>query len=64
MKKLVLPFVIVAIALGLYEQTKEKPNTYVLVITVLIFMYGMMKLSAKTPSKNIEKEGENDSERR
>ena len=60
MKKLVIPFTLVAIIVGLYEQSKEKPNIYVLCITIVIFMYGIMKLSAKTPSKNQEEKDEDD----
>ena len=57
MKKLVIPFTLVAIIVGLYEQSKAKPNIYILCIAIAIFMYGVMKLSAKTPSKNqVEKE--------
>ena len=62
MKKLVIPFTLVAIIVGLYEQSKEKPNIYVLCITIVIFMYGIMKLSAKTPSKNQEEKDEDDIE--
>ena len=62
MKKLVIPFTLVAIIVGLYEQSKEKPNVYVLCITIVIFMYGIMKLSAKTPSKNQEEKNEDDTE--
>lgn len=62
MKKLVLPFTLVAIIVGLYEQSKEKPNIYVLCITIVLFMYGIMKLSAKTPSKNQEEKEEDDAE--
>jgi uncharacterized membrane protein YiaA len=58
MKKIILPVMIVAIIVGLYEQTKEKPNVYILAIAVVIFMYGMMRLSAKTPSKYSETEDE------
>ena len=54
MKKLIIPFTLVAIIVGLYEQSKEKPNVYILCIAIAIFMYGVMKLSAKTPSKNQE----------
>ena len=53
---------IVAIIVGLYEQTKEKPNGYILAIAVVIFMYGMMRLSAKTPSKYSETEDEPDND--
>jgi len=65
MKKLVLPILLVAIVVGLYEQTKDKPNIYILIITIIAFMYGMMQLSAKTlhhnnhdieEEENIEKE--------
>ena len=62
MKKLVIPFVLVAIIVGLYEQTKEKPNVYVLCITIVIFMYGIMKLSTKITSKNQEEKEEDDAE--
>ena len=54
MKKLVLPFVFVAIIVGLFEQSKDKPNIYILSAAIAVFMYGMMHLSSKTPSKNQE----------
>ena len=54
MKKLVLPFTLGAIIVALYEESKEKPNVYILCIAIVIFMYGIMRLSAKTPSKNQE----------
>lgn len=59
MKKLVLPFMLVAIIVGLFEQSKDKPNIYILCGTILVFMYGMMQLSAKTPSKNQEENEDN-----
>lgn len=62
MKKLVIPFTLVAIIVGLYEQSKEKPNVYILCIAIVIFMYGVMRLSAKTPSKNQEENKEDDAE--
>ena len=62
MKKLVIPFTLVAIIVGLYEQSKAKPNVYVLCITIVIFMYGIIKLSAKTPSKNQEEEEDDHAE--
>ena len=43
---------IVAILIASYNQKNEKPNVIITVIVVVIFMYGMMKLSAKIPSKN------------
>ncbi|MGG7036394.1 MAG: hypothetical protein ACI7YS_14535 [Flavobacterium sp.] len=62
MKKLALPLMIVAILAGLYEQTKESPNVFIQIIAIVVFMYGMMRLSAKTPSKNKDSEDENDTE--
>ena len=52
MKKLIIPLMIVAIFVAFYEQSKADSNVYITVIAVVIFMYGMMRLSAKTPSKN------------
>ena len=58
MKKLLLPIIIIAILIAFYEQSLEKKNVYILVIAIAVFMFGMMKLSAKTPSKNQDKEEE------
>lgn len=49
---------LVAIAVAFYEQTAADKNVYVTVIAMAVFMFGMMQLSAKTPSKNQEKEEE------
>jgi len=62
MKKLVIPFAIVAIIVGLFEQSKSKPNIYILCIAIVIFMFGIMKLSAKIPSKSQEEKEEEDAE--
>jgi hypothetical protein len=56
MKKLLLPIMIIAILIAFYEQSLEKKNVYILVVAIAVFMFGMMKLSAKTPSKNQDKE--------
>ena len=56
MKKLIIPVTLLAIFVALYEQSKEKPNVYILCVSIVIFMYGVMKLSEKTPSKNQDKE--------
>jgi len=52
---------IIAIGVAFYEQTKPDKNVYLIVMAIIIFMYGMMRLSAKTPSKNQDQE-ENDVE--
>jgi hypothetical protein len=59
MKKMLLPIMIIAIVVAFYEQSLEKKNVYILIIAIAIFMFGMMKLSAKTPSKNQDKEEDN-----
>ena len=53
---------IVAIIVGSYEQTKEKPNVFIMIIAIVVFMYGMMKLSSKTPSKHTETDAEPDND--
>lgn len=58
MKKLVFPLMIIAITIALYEQSKEDKNVYLIVVAIVLFMYGMIQLSAKTPSKN--KDNNND----
>ncbi len=48
-----------AITVALYEQVSAEKNVYIMVIAIVVFMMGMMQLSAKTPSKNQDKEDEN-----
>ena len=43
----------------MYEENKSDKNVYIIIISIVIFMFGMMRLSAKTPSKNQEKEDDN-----
>jgi hypothetical protein len=59
MKKLLIPMMIVAIIIAIWQQSKDDKNIYIMIIAIVIFMYGMMRLSAKTPSKNQAKEDEN-----
>jgi hypothetical protein len=59
MKKMLLPVMIIAIVIAFYEQSLEKKNVYILIVAIAVFMFGMMKLSAKTPSKNQDKEEDN-----
>ncbi|SNR55681.1 hypothetical protein SAMN04487979_11151 [Flavobacterium sp. ov086] len=47
---------ILAISVALYEQVSAEKNVYITVIAIAVFMFGMMQLSAKTPSKNQDKE--------
>lgn len=41
----------VAIIVGLFEQSKAKPNIYILCGAVAVFMFGMMNLTSKVKSK-------------
>ncbi len=59
MKKIIIPIMVVAIIIALYEQVSAEKNVYVMVIAIVVFMMGMMQLSAKIPSKNQDKEDEN-----
>jgi hypothetical protein len=55
MKKVYVPIMALAGVLALYEQSKAKPNVYIMVAAIIVFMYGMMRLTAKVPSKNQDK---------
>ena len=60
MKKLALPFIIVAIIIGVYEYSQERPNIIVVCVVIVLFMFGMMQLNSKIPSKfNDEEDNEN-----
>jgi hypothetical protein len=59
MKKLLIPIMVIAIGVAFFEQNKSDKNIYIILIAIVIFMLGMMKLSAKTPSKNQDNEGDN-----
>ncbi|RTY99736.1 hypothetical protein EKM02_09410 [Flavobacterium sp. RSP49] len=59
MKKYIIPIMILAITVALYEQVSAEKNVYIMVVAIVVFMIGMMQLSAKTPSKNQEKEDKN-----
>tara|TARA_R110000868_G_scaffold134360_7_gene346321 strand:- start:135 stop:317 length:183 start_codon:yes stop_codon:yes gene_type:complete len=58
MKKFLILIMTVAIIVAFYEQVSPDKNVYITVIAIVVFMYGMMRLSAKTPSKNQDKEEE------
>jgi uncharacterized membrane protein YoaK (UPF0700 family) len=56
MKVFKILVMVLAISVALYEQVSPEKNIYITVIAIAVFMFGMMQLSAKTPSKNQEKE--------
>ena len=47
---------ILAISVEVYQQVSEEKKIYITVAAIVVFMFGMMQLSAKTPSKNQDKE--------
>lgn len=59
MKKFVILIMLLAIGVAFYEQTTEDKNVYVMVVAIVIFMMGMMRLSSKTPSKNQHNDEDN-----
>ena len=54
MKKVLLPIIIFGFYIGYVEQNKPEPNPYLLIMSVVIVMFGMMKLMSKVPSKKPE----------
>ena len=56
MKAFKILIMILAISVALYEQVSPDKNIYITVIAIAVFMFGMMQLSAKIPSKNQDKE--------
>ena len=58
MKFLIPLLMIAAIIIAFYEQSKEDSNPYIMIIAFVLFMFGMMRLSSKTPSKNQPEEDE------
>jgi flagellar basal body-associated protein FliL len=59
MKKIIIPIMIIAIIVAFYQQASADKNIYIMAVAIVIFMIGMMRLSAKTPSKNQDKENKN-----
>lgn len=54
---------IISILIAFYEEQQSQKNVYIIVIAIVFFMIGMMRLSAKTPSKNSEINDEDDAKR-
>ena len=58
MKIIMTILMIAAILIAFYEQSQENSNPYIMIIAFVIFMFGMMRLSSNTPSKNQSEEDE------
>ena len=50
---------LIAAGIAFYEQTKPQPNLYITVISIAVFMIGVMWFSSKIPSKNPENNDDN-----
>ena len=59
MKKFGFLIMIISILIAFYEEQQTQKNVYVIVVAIVFFMFGMMRLSAKTPSKNSENDDTN-----
>lgn len=57
--KILIPIMVLAIIAAFNEQGKTDKNIYVMILALVIFIFGMIRLSAKTPSKNTQNEDEN-----
>ncbi len=58
MKMIKIGCMVLAVLVLWYEQIAGDKNIFVTIIAIVVFMYGMMRLSAKTPSKNKDKNEE------
>ena len=46
--------------IALYEQSLAKPNVYIMVGAIIVFMLGMMRLMNSVPSKYQKKDDEDE----
>ena len=54
MKKFLLLIMIVAIFIAFYEQSTANPNVIITCLALVVFMFGMIKLSSKIPPKDTD----------
>ncbi len=52
MKTIFIILMFAAAFVALYEQSLAKPNVYIMVAAIVVFMLGLMRLMSKVPSKN------------
>jgi uncharacterized membrane protein YcaP (DUF421 family) len=52
MKTIYIIVMFAAAFVALYEQSVPKPNVYIMVAAIVVFMMGLMRLMSKVPSKN------------
>ncbi len=56
MKTIVIILIFAAAFVALFEQSKQHPNNIVMIAAFAVFAIGLMRLMAKVPSKNQQKE--------
>ncbi len=56
--KLLIPIMAVTFFIAINEQSNTSKNIFILIPAMAFFIFGMIKLSAKTPSKNQENQEE------
>lgn len=54
MKFVAALLIFAAAFLALFEQSKSKPNVIIMVVAFVLFMFGIMRLFSKVPSKYIK----------
>lgn len=59
MKKLLIPILFVSGFVLFYEQSKDNPNIYIIATSIVVLMFGLMKLNTKIPHKNNDKDQNN-----
>lgn len=58
MKTIYIILFFAAAFVALFEQSKAHPNMIIMIGCIVIFMFGMMKLMSKVPSKNLKDDNE------
>ena len=62
MKTIYIVLFFAAAFVALFEQSKAQPNMIIMIGCIVIFMFGMMKLMSKVPSKNLKEDNEGEDE--
>lgn len=60
MKTIYIILIFAAAFVALYEQSLAKPNVVIMVIAIVAFMLGMMKLMTKVPGKDQRNNNDNE----
>jgi hypothetical protein len=59
MKKINYFILVISILIAFYEIGQSDKNVIIIVIAFVLFMFSMMRLSSKIPSKNLDNNNEN-----